>query len=244
MEKSIQEDVYGFGFSPVTGHYKVFRILTKKWHPGKSEAYVYTVGSDKGWRVIENHTQFPMAKKWSGVNCTARLCEATLNGALHWIIEDFQNRDFIYSFDMCDEEVNPVPPTPFMEERSCWTSLGVLRDCRCVFHTICPPNLDIWSMKDYGVVSSWTKESFLADYVPVGLMNNAVLPILTWRNGELLICVDSGPLISYCPTAKKCSILKVEPDADGRFIAALHPSFLSLKDCWEGRRQISVGKVS
>lgn len=236
VEKNIREDVYGFGYSPLTGHYKILRIFTKKWHPGKSEAHVCTIGSDKDWRVIENHTPFPMGRKWSEFSNVAHLSGAAVNGALHWIVENSQNPDFIYSFDLCDEEVHQVPPPPYMGKRSSWTSLGVLRDCLCVYHTICPANLDIWSMKDYGVGSSWTKESFSADHIPVGLANHAVLPILTWRSGELLMQVDSGPLISYCPKSKKCNVLQIESDFGGCFIAAPHfPSFLSpktaLKEC-------------
>ncbi|KAL3510508.1 hypothetical protein ACH5RR_029909 [Cinchona calisaya] len=64
MEKRTREDVYGFGFSPATGHYEVLRILTRKWQPGKSEAQVHTIGIDNGWRTIGKNCTLTMAKKW------------------------------------------------------------------------------------------------------------------------------------------------------------------------------------
>ncbi|KAL3510504.1 hypothetical protein ACH5RR_029905 [Cinchona calisaya] len=235
VEKIIRDDVYGFGFCPATGHYKVLRILTKKWQRGKSEAQVHTIGIDDCWRNIGENCHFPMAKKWPEHLNKARICEVTLMGALHWIVEDSHAPEFLYSFDMDEEEVCPIPPPPIVGERNCWTSLGVLRDCLCLFHSICPLNIDIWWMRDYGVVSSWTKESILADYIPVGLEVRAVLPILVWKNDEILMSTDCGPLISYCPRDEKCTEVGIEHDVEGYSTAAPYfPSFLSLKAAMKG----------
>lgn len=71
IEKRTREDVYGFGFSPATGQYKVLRIFTKKWQPGKSEARVHTIGLDDSWRTVGNTAPFQWLK--NGLSISIKL---------------------------------------------------------------------------------------------------------------------------------------------------------------------------
>ena len=78
--KRIREEAYGFGFSSITGHYKVLRIYTKKSLPRKPAAQVLTIGIDYGWRTVTDYTYFPMVKKWAKNGSKALFCEVTLMG--------------------------------------------------------------------------------------------------------------------------------------------------------------------
>ncbi|XP_027098480.2 uncharacterized protein [Coffea arabica] len=229
------EDVYGFGYCPATGHYKVLRFHTTKRQPKTSEAQVHTIGIDYRWRTIWKCRLHPVATNWPKDLSKARFCGVTLKGALHWMVEDSHDPYFIYSFDMEEEDVHPIPSPPIIGGRGCWTSLGVLRDFLCVFHGTSNLNFDIWWMRDYGVVNSWTKESVLASYIPVGLKAGAFLPLFVWRNDEILMSTDHGALVSYCPRDSKCTVLKIEHNAGGYLTAAPHfSSFLSLKAAMKG----------
>ncbi|KAI5677166.1 hypothetical protein M9H77_08116 [Catharanthus roseus] len=62
--RRVDDEAYGFGFSPKIGLYKVLRIIRKKWHPGKTEAHVCTIGVDEKWRIVGDNDPFPQANKY------------------------------------------------------------------------------------------------------------------------------------------------------------------------------------
>lgn len=234
----VRDEAYGFGFSPASGCYKVLRILSIKQRPDNLEAQVHTVGIDKVWRRVEYHAPFAIPRKWQKSKNKARFSETTLNGALHWIPEDHKNVDFICSFDFGVEEFRPIPPPPGMGQRNSHTSVGVLRDCLCIFDSSSHLNLDIWWMKEYGVLNSWTKESILLSDITVRPNNrHVVVPIMSLRNGEILMSVGAGRLISYCPVKKRSKEIMINFAHDKYVAAAAAPyttTFVSPKSA--GRR--------
>ena len=144
------------------------------------------------------HGQFPTPKIWPKHINKVGFRETTLNRVLHWMIVHHEDVNFIYSFKIGVEEFQLEPLPPSMGKRSYLTSLAVLQDCLYVFHISYPSNMDIWQMKNYGNVDSWTKESIiLGSSIPIGLENDIFLPIMICRNREILIYVGSCNLISY-----------------------------------------------
>ncbi|KAL3510506.1 hypothetical protein ACH5RR_029907 [Cinchona calisaya] len=139
------------------------------------------------------------------------ICEVTVNGAPHWITEDLVRPDFLHWFDVGEEKVRPVPQPRGVVERNGWTSLGVLRGCLCIYQST-SSQLDIWWMKEYGVVESWTKESILDSSIPHGL-HQPYYPIVIWRDGEVFMPGDYGPLLSYNPEERMLTKVTINLDS-------------------------------
>ncbi|XP_059658899.1 F-box protein At3g07870-like [Cornus florida] len=147
---------YGFGFSSATNQYKVVRIVSKTCEiTQKSEtvSQVCTLGAGT-WRNV-GEGFFPVSGKRCGV---------ILNGVLNWIVGFLVDRKkiySIYSFDIEDEQFRPIPLPLDIRNKRNFVSLGVLGNCLCVFDNRGSQSLDIWSMKDYAVATSWTKDCIL-----------------------------------------------------------------------------------
>ncbi|XP_059658898.1 F-box protein At3g07870-like [Cornus florida] len=208
---------YGFGFSSATNQYKVVRIVRKTGR--KSETEVCTLGTGT-WKNVGDGI-FPLRGKRCGV---------ILNGALHWIvgfIVDHKISYSIYSFDIEDEQFRPIPlPLDIGNEKDL-ISLGVLGNCLCVFDNRGSHSLGIWSMKDYGVATSWTKDSILRNTLPRGLLRETLYPITVWKDGEMLVSCD-GAMVSYNPKERRFTQVKVDAS---RFTPVTYiPNFLSLKN--------------
>ncbi|KAL2549670.1 uncharacterized protein Fot_11200 [Forsythia ovata] len=101
-EKHILKSSYGYGFSQSTGDYNVIRILHESYlsRPNKTEGVVITAGIDNKWRDIES----------APLRLHEFFFKVTLNGALHWIIDDLMKPDFIYSFNIDKENVQTIAP--------------------------------------------------------------------------------------------------------------------------------------
>ncbi|PON90680.1 F-box associated domain [Trema orientale] len=144
------------GFSPKNNQYKVVRIFSR-WrlsdpHFGlklyhSTVAEVHTLGTNS-WRRIGNapHSKYKLAFP------TYR------NGFLHWFCVSYKIPSCIISFDLDNEQFQPVPPPCFLEGGlMSYVSLGVLRGCLCVCAaTSSFYPFDLWIMQEYGVGESWT----------------------------------------------------------------------------------------
>ncbi|KAJ0533566.1 putative F-box domain-containing protein [Helianthus annuus] len=127
-----------------------------------------------------------------------------LNGSLHWLarhsnIED-QNR-VIASFDVSKQTFSDVYLPP-QEPNLPYYMLGVLKGCLYaigdgVFHT----EVEVWLMKEYGVVNSWSK--FVK--IPVDMWTGSISymrPLRSVNDDEIVVEIDLQSFAIYDTTKK------------------------------------------
>ena len=186
----------GFGFDPETNDYKVVRVVSFPITPNlptlqhKVEVYSLSTGQ---WRMLSD-SLVPTCVVY-GI-----LTQSSVNGAMHWLVSrtanDNQFDHFGLVFDLHNEVFREIllPELPaYMRQRSTLcASVSTYRNSIALFHddhnSLC---LDIWVMKDYGVVSSWMKALSLP------LRKNIMRAVGFCRNGHIVLELDGGQLISW-----------------------------------------------
>ncbi|KAL2518761.1 F-box protein [Abeliophyllum distichum] len=226
-EKRILKSAYGYGLSQYTGHYKVLRIVHKSYlyRPNKTEGEVITIGIDNKWRDIGS-APFPLHENF---------CKVTLNGALHWIIDDFRKPDFIYSFNIDKENVQIIAPPRDLVDRRPWMSLAVFDNILCILDNSRDSELEIWLMKEYGVAESWNK--YLRMEKAQVQYQSLLLPANIWRDKELYVIKFYQFVYALNPNQRKFFEVEVLENKS-RFlrntvsdsVAAYNVSLLSPKD--------------
>ncbi|XP_019162887.1 PREDICTED: F-box/kelch-repeat protein At3g06240-like [Ipomoea nil] len=195
--------VLGFGASPRSDDdLKVVRVvyarkgvhLDKCRIPPKVEIFSLSTGL---WRRITatGLNYYMVYHVWTQV---------FINGAVHWIgyklLENQGFQSLIVVFTMADElfdeillpdELAPVNPSNLsimvFEE-----FVAVVKYSRRIHGGSC----ELWIMKEYGVVDSWTR---LHTIELVGRMEK----IVGFRkNGEFLLSTNKSELVSYCPNTR------------------------------------------
>ncbi|KAL0360325.1 UNVERIFIED_CONTAM: hypothetical protein Sradi_3717000 [Sesamum radiatum] len=202
----VTAESHHFGFSPSTGEFKVVRIVysVASIQPlivdGKPEIQICTVGVDKKWR---NLASLPLImSNWSNV--------VTLNGAHHWIVADK-----IHTFDIGKEQDGPILHLPVVgcssESSLSSVELLELNNQLALVDNSVLSQITIWTMKEYGVVESWTKHVIFQDSFPTVLYCQKVSPVAMFRNGTILFsnsCHD-GHFILYNPKRKECADIQI-----------------------------------
>ncbi|KAJ4971016.1 hypothetical protein NE237_004115 [Protea cynaroides] len=113
-----------------------------------TDIWVYTVGTNSSWRLIEGATYSIHSRN-----------HALVNGAIHWIATGMPGHSIlVLSFDFEDEKFRSLSlPKSFSIEDTLdplVESGGFLSLC----HWKDDGNFDVWIMKDYGDQQSWTKQ--------------------------------------------------------------------------------------
>ncbi|RHN45342.1 putative F-box domain-containing protein [Medicago truncatula] len=132
---------YSFGYDHLINNYKIVALSLCK---DKTEVSVHTLGT-YSWIKIHD---FPY---------TSPLCGSGIfvNGNVNWLaLDGVTSSCVIVSLDLTKESYQKLlPPNMEMDH---WTTLGVLKDCLCIFASN-DVFLNVWAMKEYGNVESWTK---------------------------------------------------------------------------------------
>ncbi|OIT21240.1 PREDICTED: F-box protein At3g07870-like [Nicotiana attenuata] len=221
-EKRVRSVAYAFCFSEGCGQYKVLRSVVRKFRgrPEVSELEVYTLGVDEKWRNA-GKAPYPLCGSFRG--------SVNVNGALHWLDDENTKKSAsIYSFNIRTEEVKPVPAPPGLETPSFCLRIVELGNCLCLSDNNYFQHVDVWWMREYGIAESWTKDRILMDSIPPDIPQTNFLPIIIWKDGEILMQSERATqLISYNPMEKKFRMVNVYDNgtAATRYI----PSFYSLK---------------
>ncbi|KAA8539099.1 hypothetical protein F0562_025791 [Nyssa sinensis] len=144
----------------MNGDYKVVKIdiYKNKW-PYNVE--VYSLKKDS-WT-------------WIGDAIPSRLSivmpaqKAMVNGSVHWLASKESYRQSILSFDMVDKVFREIMFSDYMHP-DCNYSLGSLHECLSIFANIYAKEggLEVWVMKEYGVVESWSKQYVIRLYSDFG----------------------------------------------------------------------------
>ncbi|PIA28135.1 hypothetical protein AQUCO_07200046v1 [Aquilegia coerulea] len=197
---------HGFGFLHDTNEYKLIRIVCtpefkcSEPHEYSSHVSVYTLGTDS-WRTLE-----PISY---------RLCEgsgALINEALHWLAArptDSLSWSSILSFDLKDEVFQEIPQPNGFEDYHCshYVKVGELYGLLCIFCILPREDVQIWVMKEYGVVDSWTKQ-FKIERPKVRYCPYSLQPLGLANNGEIILQKDMWQLFSYNPKTNSLTSLK------------------------------------
>ncbi|AES69470.2 putative F-box domain, leucine-rich repeat domain, L domain-containing protein [Medicago truncatula] len=146
-EKSFWYSAYSFGYDRFTDEYKVF-VVSLLNYERKIEVSVHTLGTDY-WRRIQDFP-FKNAIRYSGI---------FVSDTVNWLTTDLSksNCDEIVSLDLVNESYQ-ILSSPDLNRESWRLSMGVLRDCLCLSaSSTCDMFFDVWVMKEYGNIDSWTK---------------------------------------------------------------------------------------
>ncbi|KAK3000274.1 hypothetical protein RJ639_022804 [Escallonia herrerae] len=219
-----------FGFSSVSGEYKVVRMSEGPADDRRLSTYrtaceVYTLGTGS-WRSVGD---VPLLEGWYGA--------ASLNDKLHWLVSELEGQErVICSFDVEKEvfrTLSPAPPlNPISSSGYQIVSLTVLQGCLCV----CDNSADdgdivvCWMMEDYGVKESCSKEIVISKkFVQDWLSYEMIYPLKVLKDGDVLILFWDVRLFSYSPKSQTLEDLACAPG--GIMLVVLHdPSFVSLRD--------------
>ncbi|KAI3453497.1 hypothetical protein Pfo_010160 [Paulownia fortunei] len=221
--EDIRDVVYGFGLSASTNECKVLRLVIKYislciGYEIKVSGGIFTIGVDNRWRCFED----------SSIPYYIFPCGITLNGILHWIGYD-RHSGVIFAFDIGEERGHHIPLPLGLGDEPGNIVLAVWDDHLCLSDNSSEIQVDVWIMKQYGVVESWTRDFILKSLIPSDLRPYPLIPITTLRNGDQLMSRPYGQsLISFYPKIKKCSKLDVS-DVEGTvsFLFGYIPRFFS-----------------
>ncbi|CAJ2638667.1 unnamed protein product [Trifolium pratense] len=117
----------------------------------KTEVMVHTLGTDC-WRKIRKFPCGVPVGKSAGI---------FIGGAINWVTskdgnEFYASSYFIVSLNMANESYQEILQPDYGELFVVGLTLGVLRDCLCIF-SHGESFVDIWLMNEYGVKKSWNK---------------------------------------------------------------------------------------
>lgn len=195
----------GFGFDAKTNDYKVVIIVNdykKKSSIPKVE--VYSLATDQ-WNIVTALPPFTLCDS-DGSDLLA-----FVNGAVHCVARKKTKKksiNFVSAFDLGDNAFSEIAMPPRVGENSAHLSISVYRNCLALIqgeHSIISIlSLNLWMMKEYAVVSSWTKVLTFdnqGDYIPrvIGFKNS----------GEVLLAMKTGHFISEYFDTQKVKILQI-----------------------------------
>jgi len=143
MKKLGQTDFYSFEYDDFTHTYKIVSVSLFK--DDTNVVRVFTLGINS-WKRIQASPYCNFILR-SGV---------FVSGTINWLILDAMNKFSreIVSLDFEKESYQNIL-MPNVEKDFCHT-LGVLRDCLCIFSTS-HVLVDVWITKEYGTKKPWTK---------------------------------------------------------------------------------------
>ncbi|KAM7497898.1 hypothetical protein LguiA_022312 [Lonicera macranthoides] len=222
----------GFGFNPVTNDYNVVRVVyLQKDGPGwghkfppEVELYELSTGS---WRNVS-------AGDFSYV-IQEQTPQVVLNSIVHWAGHTRKKgHNLVVSFDLKNETfgVMRVPPKAkkewnvrvmlFGESLSLIDERISTNQCYCY----------IWVMKEYGVENSWTRQ-FKIDTTPGRHLREYHGPLRGpygfRKNGDVLLTIDRGRLVSYNPKSRKLKKLGIRGCVRSFYINTYMESLVLLK---------------
>ncbi|XP_058211428.1 F-box protein CPR1-like [Rhododendron vialii] len=162
-----------------------------------------------------------------------------LNGSLHWIVYDTESCfTLMCCFDFGKERFQPFSGP----SQLCGVSglhgvsleqinVGVLKDGLSVFHRPTNYTLDMWMMKDYAAMESWTKDFVIK--IPSPYNKLLCQPLMVLNNRDILMLYALTTLLSW--NTRDRSIRKVNGISSVIRGMTYIPSFVSIKHVAAGR---------
>ena len=202
----------GFGFDPTTNDYKVVRLLTFACTSSRTEVEIYSLSTSE-WRMLSSSLAPQCA-------LSPRQPRAFLNGALHWVafraINVNKAHHFVLAFDLGDEVFReillPEELPPYTHDGFLCAYVSICGNSIALFHDdYSSLRLNIWVMKHYGVVSSWTKALSLPMTYQGGFVSTKYIPkaIGFTRNGRIVLEMNEDTLCHRILRPKRLRILSL-----------------------------------
>ncbi|KAG5102633.1 hypothetical protein JHK84_047602 [Glycine max] len=109
-----------------------------------------------------------------------------INGALHWLVRScyYNKPRVIIAYDTMKRILSEIP-LPDDAAETTFYSLGVMRGCLCIYSKSRWPTMleiEVWTLKEYKVQSSWTKSSFVLSH---DYYDTTFIPICFTRKDEI-----------------------------------------------------------
>lgn len=187
---------YGFGYDSKIDDYKLVRIVGFPGDYG-CEVRVYTLGKNS-WTEA-SFLPFRL--------CYLRTAGVLSNENIHWVITPPQGGLVILSFDIHNETINQVlAPKSLSNELA--ISICVFDGFICLLGKTDEVHVEVWVMKEYGVIESWTKiVTILQPDVVQSFWH--VRPLKWFKNLQILLEKDESSLLLYDPESHKARDLTV-----------------------------------
>ncbi|GKV14982.1 hypothetical protein SLEP1_g25783 [Rubroshorea leprosula] len=223
-----QYEVFGFGFHPRTGEFKVVRIICSE------KLFTLIVALDveevdEGFDTDELMVQVftVVTTEWRNkgapppqLKYVIRPPVALVEGSLHWVavvgMGGVGPVFGIISFDLADELFEEIPHPPSQQLVSDLYSLLVLNGCLSAVGSDETGHFDIWVMKQYHVKESWVEQFSFDPYLPRGWPVNTsssvriLLKIIcALKNGEILLQYNNSSLVSYDPVENRFKTVQI-----------------------------------
>ncbi|XP_076914948.1 F-box/kelch-repeat protein At3g06240-like [Bidens hawaiensis] len=192
--------VSGFGYDSVMDDYKVVTVLFYNSDEFVNDVenifvHVYSLKTDEWRQACRFRYDHTYGKSYPGV---------FVNGFLHWIgIKDCEeDLRVIVAFSLSDETLSEVALPECCNDADVEVKNGmklVLGERLAVF-----VEGDVWVMKEYGVVGSWTK--IVLDGIGAVVVDRTVV---FYENGEVVVVGDKEMLV-YDVEGRLCRRLNTE----------------------------------
>ncbi|XP_058225945.1 F-box/kelch-repeat protein At3g06240-like isoform X2 [Rhododendron vialii] len=251
----------GLGFSPKTNQYKVIRMFDQQEQVNERIRDPITGRESFSPRVAEIHTLG--TESWKRIGCAPSSTygyklefPSYLNGALHWLVMDYNSSEYITSFNFDKEIFQPIPPPPLERGMIGWEwetmkdiALGALKDRLCIcHHDYVSFEIEVWVMKKYGVRKSW-KNVFRIDTTTKESrwLHGVYEPISYLRNGSILFFHRFANAVVYYNAKGRFSslkFLKIRGVKSKYEAIAYTPSFISLNNAVIGDNLATLNVAS
>ncbi|KAJ7971213.1 F-box protein [Quillaja saponaria] len=211
------DDCIGFGFDSRTNDFKVVRVVNlldqRVYGVGPPEVEVYSLARGS----------------WEFITATAPLCsifpraaQVFINGSTHWRVirqgTDDNWDNFILSFNVADDVFQEISLPECLAGINHWffddrNNVSVLTNGELlgvVYRNFLDSSFDVWMMKEYGVVESWTK---VFAYIPLAYNPESPTVLAFRENLEVLVQVY-GELRSIDARTGLFKDLRIGEDGD------------------------------
>ncbi|XP_026409896.1 F-box/kelch-repeat protein At3g23880-like [Papaver somniferum] len=108
--------------------------------------------------------------------------------SLVWRVQE-SSVEVIMSFNLSNDRIVEIPlpeatlPHPIDRTGEVGANVGLLEGCLClVYSEDAWKTVDVWVMKDYGAIESWTKQFTIIQYMPRAIW----CPVLAFKDGDIL----------------------------------------------------------
>ncbi|GKV15002.1 hypothetical protein SLEP1_g25803 [Rubroshorea leprosula] len=211
-----QREVFGFGFHPRTGEFKVVRIVSYDKIVAIANPNVFTTVCESMVQVFTVGTT-----EWRNKGAPPEQFQygsppVLVEGSLHWLMvvrmEEVDPIFGIISFDLADEVFEEIPHPPCQQLVSRDYSLSVLNGCLSVARLVDAVHFDIWVMREYHVRESWVKQFSFDPRFPGGrpsFLGRFPKVICALKNGEILLQCNDSSLVSYDPVENRFKTLQI-----------------------------------
>jgi len=176
----VQRNMYSFGYDITTHKYKIV-ALSFLWYRRAFKVCIYTLGSDptNSWKRIQD---FPDRGSISEMGLF-------VSGTINWLVSGH-----IVSLNLATETYQQLLlPTTTREGH---VTLGVLKDCLCIFGSSNMSMVDVWIMKEFGNNESW-----------INLYSVPYMRGDEVRNAKVLYVTEDDHLLMYCVYLKSKALV-------------------------------------